>query len=376
MENYGLITIVTSLAAILSIISDFGTQLIGIKETSRARDKIRESNVILHLFSIRIAMGLIVSVFFLIVVNLGRFLNENQSLFLLSIPIMLANTINTSWYFQGKENLALYTLINFTFKSITLCLIILLINQPNDIIKVPIINTLGIFLANIISLAYLKKKYKLILVPINVKVIKVFLRKCTPLFTSSVITTSYNQLIPILIGSYISPLAAGNFGVADKIIKLANNIFTPVSQLFLPILNGNRHNSEQEKFESIKKLLLLSIIGMLILSFIGYFTSDMILSYFVNAEEKLNILSILEILWILPVVIAISRVLSQNFMLTFNLQHQLPKVYFLGIILMMPALCYSLLSQSIQLLAWSIVGVETAIMINLWRITVRYQKRK
>ena len=253
-ENYGTYVYAVSIVSYLVIILNFGFNISATKEISvNKSNKERIDEIVSSVFIIKsVLFGLVFLILFLLIKFVPS-LNHLSILLLLVMHTCVYELLFPFWFFQGIEKMGYITLVNFISRSISVILIFLLINEEGQILRVPIVNSLGTFGAVITSIALLKFKFKIRFYLPSKSILYNYFKESAIYFLSNVSTQIYTNSTRFITGSFFGMTSLAYYDLAEKIVRL----------LRLPIRVGN-----QAIFPSIVKDPGINRIKHFILAFI------------------------------------------------------------------------------------------------------------
>lgn len=129
---------------------------------------------------------------------------ENRLLHLTSFLWVVGQGFSPIWYFQGKEDLKIYTLVQAISKLIYLIFIIILVNGQSDYMMIPLINGLVAILATAFLYGFLFFKFKLsfLVFDISLRAVTQTLKVSYSYFLSRVSVVLYSTANVFFLGLY------------------------------------------------------------------------------------------------------------------------------------------------------------------------------
>lgn len=303
LEGFGLIVLSQTLVGYFIIFIDYGFSLTGTKYISENRTNEQKINsIVSEILLIKIfcfAVGLIIYTFVIFAFPTFR---ENKLLFIITYFMSLGNVFFPVYYFQGLEKMHVTALFNIIPKLLALVFIFIFVKNPDDLLTVALITTVGFTCSGVLSLLYsiflgvrLQKTTVSCLIHRTNEAKEVFLG----MLSSNISTNS----IVLILGVLTTPVTVGAYSAVEKFIKPVGFFSNTLMQVIYPhMVKLKSMNLDFRRFSlkvSIIYILLLSF-GLLIYKFILIH----FLSYLIdNTRESELILDILIFLPLIPAIL-------------------------------------------------------------------------
>lgn len=257
VEKFGLVMFAQALVTYLNSVSEYGFNLSATREIAISRsDTDRVSRIFSEVLGAK--MTLMILTFNIMLALLFAFdkFSEDKFLYILTFGTVLGQVMLPNWLFQGMEQMKFISILNVSARALFLVLIFLIIRNPDDYIKVPMLNGLGMITAGIAGLLLGKIRFKLKIGLPSLAGICGQLRMGWNLFVSTVAITLYRNSNVFLLGLVAPYSVVGYFAIAEKIVKAVQSMITPVTQSLFPFIS--RKFAAVSVSESINTLLNLS----------------------------------------------------------------------------------------------------------------------
>lgn len=261
--NYGIFSLVSSMAVIFYSISDWGTNLIAVREASKSEEN--TSLILGQMFWLRTFLALVATLLFLLFVNFNPFFagfKKEAFLCFWLIPLLSLKT-TSHIVFQSRLK---YHLITLGEVLSTLAFLVILVFAGNNFS----LNLVFIFLVISSSLStffmiLLVFKETKIIFKINFAFMKRFIKEAFPLGLLMVVFNLYNRADSFILQAISGNAKTGIFLLAFKVhdnlilgaAYLMNAFFPLISQLGSVNLNKKKMNEVLQKAFDI--LLVISI---------------------------------------------------------------------------------------------------------------------
>jgi len=261
VSGYGRYALVISFINLLVALANWGTQIIGVRELAKAKNK---GAVFGSLICLRLALAAGATVIGLCLILLLPLFNDVKLLAIISLPLTLGIITEVTFevVFQTFVKMGIKSIINITSSAIFL-LATLFFLRSNLGVLAPIFawfvaKITAIFLSNLFSKGLIKEKPK----P-DPAVVKDLLKDSLPLGALLVLFAGYDQAVDsMMIKSFLGSSSVGIYSFAYKIYS---NLVMPayfLSNTIFPMLSKNKG----PRFRKILALAAkLTILGLLVL---------------------------------------------------------------------------------------------------------------
>lgn len=266
MDAWGIFVFATSVAAYFVFLINFGFDLPATKRVAENIRSINELNKIFILvFYAKNLLFILTSLIFVFCLFNFSVLEKNKLIFFLCYLQIYSYILIPPWFFQGLQNMKYLTIVQFIFKLLSLPIIFLTVNQPQDIVNYSLIITLTSLSSGILIFIQTLLKYNFRFVSISYTEIKSLIHDSKPFFYSSISSSIKEYSIPIIIGSFLDMKAVAIYDLANKIILVPRTIFLSINAAIFPKLIVNL--STQVVKQVIKYEYILSgvaIVGIIV----------------------------------------------------------------------------------------------------------------
>mgnify|MGYP001172760283 CR=1 FL=1 len=281
-EKFGIYVFANAAMIYFQMLVDYGFTLSSTKDCSIHRDNKQVLSVIMS--SVIQAKLTLSGVGFLILLMISKFLNtfaDNMVFLLLSyIPVFLSAFI-PDFLFRGLEKMNVITYRTLIMKIIYTILIFIVINDPNDYIFIPIINSLSTII--VIFFVWYFITYRL---QINYKVMDIrstfqAIRESSVFFFSRIASTVYGASNIFVLGLFHSNSALAQFGVANTLYTGLRSLFSPIADSLFPYMVN-------KKDFSLIKIVIVVAIPIIVAGVILLFVFAEPIILFVCGEEYIG----------------------------------------------------------------------------------------
>jgi PST family polysaccharide transporter len=242
VENFGLLSFSLSIIMYFNILVSFGFELSATREISSHREDAKKiSEIFASVMIIKIFLaGVSLSILLLLGAFVG-FIQENFLLYIVTFGVVIGNLVFPSWFFQGMERMKYITYINVVSKVVFTILIFVLVQNEDDFIYVPILNSLGAFLGGIYSIWLLFKLFDVKLqYPPWESIISQF-KNSSHFFLSRVANNGSRYYATTVIGIYFGNTLVGYYSMVEKLFYAFMSVGGIISQTIYPYMSRTKN---------------------------------------------------------------------------------------------------------------------------------------
>ncbi|WP_379970610.1 oligosaccharide flippase family protein [Ectobacillus sp. sgz5001026] len=337
-ENYGVLVFCVAIMQFLNIFADYGFNISGTRDIAvNKQDKDKVNDIYNVILTIKLIFTLLVGIVYIIVIETLPFFNDHKVAYLLSFLILIGNSLFPIWLYQGLERMKYMTYMNIVVKILVTIFIFVFIRSTVDIDLAVFLQTLYFILPGIISIFFVKLKFHIDYTFItDIRKLAGELVKGRHVFLTNLWINFYNQGPLVLVGFLSGNIAAGHFGIGQKIMGAFYGLSQPVTQAVYPHI-CELYDSKKEEFHRFKKkfIWISSMLSLLISILLFVFSSQLVA--FVVGKPSDTVTRLIQ-LFSLIVFLAIMNTVMARIMYAMNLQNVLNKSY------VMAAFAFALLS--------------------------------
>lgn len=317
-EKFGLIAFAQAFIGYFNILTDYGFNLSATRDISINRkdnDKVSEifSSVIVIKFGLLILSLFIMT---LIIFSFDKFRSE-WPIYYLTFGVVIGQVLFPVWFFQGMEKMKYITFLNILARIIFTISIFIFVKNASDFLYVPILSSLGSIVAGIVALWIVFKDFRVKFRMPDFERVKFHLKEGWYIFISTVAISLYTTSNTFILGLFTNNIIVGYYSAAEKIIRAAQGLLSPVSQTIFPHVSKLINESKDAGIKFIRRITYL--IGGLsfIISLVIFILANLIVEIILGSQYTESII-ILRILAFLPFLVGLSNVFGVQTMLTLN----------------------------------------------------------
>ncbi len=355
-----------SIAQIFTIITDYGFNLTGPKLIAKSKNNILKiQEIFIDVTLIRCCFGVVGLFFFILIFSVT--LNSDLNIFLLAYFTVLGNIMFPQWLFQGLENLRALSMIQIAIRLASFISIIIFVHKPDDVAYAVFIQSSVFIFGGIIAapLVYKHTGIRRISLP-TANNIKSRLKENFSGFISMLSVSVVSSSNVAILGFMVSAEEVARYHVAEKLIRSIQIMYNPLIGALYPYTIRLAGADASAALVFNTKLIKLAIIIGLFISISVLFLSPIFLEFAFGARynESINLLR-----WFspFPLIIAISSVLGNLFLLPFGGDRSYGRVYLFSTFI-------NFLFFPIAVSIWGAAGavfvnimIEALIAIGFWR---------
>ncbi len=320
-EGYGKISVGMALSFFLIVFIDYGSDIVGVKEVAVYReDRDKLEQIFVTTYSAKMVLLLAVVFAASMVFYFVPYFSNEKTLFFLSLPILLGQLINPTWFLQGVENFKWITILNVISKVIYVVGIYVLIKHDSDYVYNNLVWGIGMIVAHGIAFGYLLHTYSFSFKTVNREAVFALIRGNFSMFSSQIFVSLQMYAPVVLISFFGNNTMAGQFKIVDQVIVIFKTYILLFFNYAYPRVCYLLEKSVNEGLRFWKTYNGANAIFILV-SMGGIFIfSDAIVSYF-NPKEIATISALLRIAVLIPILQSIGIPLKQ-LVIGFNKQKE------------------------------------------------------
>jgi len=362
-EKFGLIAFAQAFIQYFNILTDYGFNLSATREISIHRENKEKVSEIFSSVMI-IKLGLLVLSFLIMTIIVFSFekFRKDWLVYYLTFGMVIGQVLFPVWFFQGMERMKYITILNITAKLIFTVFIFVFVHGVSDYIYVPLLNSLGFCIAGVLALWIVFKNFDLSFRIPRLITIKHQLKEGWYIFISTVAISLYTISNTFILGLFTNNTIVGYYSAAEKLIKAAQGLLTPVSRTIYPYISKLVKESKERGLQFIQKVIFLIGGISFLLSVSMFIFADLIVKLLLGNQYTESVV-VLKILSFLPFIIALSNIFGIQTMLTFNYKEAFSKI-------LISASIINILLAFVLVPLYQHVGISFAVLISEIFVTV------
>ena len=365
LSNYGKAAAAMAIIFFLMVFIDYGCDISGVKAISVNRenkDKLR--SVFATTYGAKFLLLLIVLLVSTLLILFVPYFKSESQLYLLSLPILVGQFLNPTWFLQGVENFKQITTINILSKLLYVIGIFQVVNTTTDYIYVNLCWGIGMIIANGISVYLICKSLKVDSSYFHLSAVIHHIKTEFSIFYSQIFVSIQLYSPLILIGFFGGATMAGIYRVVDQVVVIFKTYLLLFFNFAFPRVCYLLGGSTQK---GVKFWLLynsLNFVFILFAMFLIHVNAEIIVAYF-SPNDFESIAELLRIGVYIPISMALSIPLKQ---LVLGLSHN--KYYVnttVTLAIFNLGLLISIISNyGVEGVLWSLIATEILMVIILY----------
>lgn len=291
-EGVGIDAYVMSVVQLFLVFSILSIPIYGSRQIAIKLNSKDETNEFWSIFLIQITISILTCIIYLIFVSS---ITEYKLLYYIQLFSLFAASIDISWYFFGKEQIKGITIRNILVRIVSIILIFTFVKNSNDVGVYILINSLTLFVGQLIMWIPLLKEIKFS--GFSFSNSKEHILPIATLFIPQIMIQVYVLINKIVLGNIAGETEVGYYNQANKIVKIALGIITALGTVLLPRIasefaKGNREMVKNYTEHTLQFILLITlpmVLGLIAIApnFVTWFLGD----EFLPVTDLLKIMS-------------------------------------------------------------------------------------
>ena len=284
-ENFGLIHLAFSILTLYAIFVRFGYDFNAPVKIAKIYDKQEEASYVNRIINLRVFLSL--TLFLTSIPIILIFVDGNlNKILIFSFTILISESLNPLFFFQGKNKILPQVILNFFSKSIYIILILLFISGSNDAYLANFFYGISISIFYIIYWITYFKKSPIRNIGFSIRKTIFSFKENFVFFTSSAFAHFSLNSALILLSLFASDKELGRFTLAYKIVFILRMVPVFFVQSVLQQASKSFISSKEEYKVYTNRYFKFGLLITFLISILSCFFSDLIIYIF--AHEKIN----------------------------------------------------------------------------------------
>lgn len=250
-EGIGAWNFTNSIVTYFVLVAGLGLSNYAVREIAYVKEdqkSLSEKFIELQMFN------MLFSIFVLFVYILFSLNLPNRNLFLIQSLMIVSTILDISWFFQGIEDFKKVAVRNVSIKITALVLIVLLVNNPDDLLIYAGIVSGSTLLSTLILWVSLKKYIRIEKVEFG-NVIAHF-KPSLNFFLLKLSATLFNNISKTILGIFSGLVAVGLFSSSLTLIIMVGTLIHSMNIVMMPRLSNLFKNEGEDKLIKVFKKVI------------------------------------------------------------------------------------------------------------------------
>lgn len=371
VDYFGKLSYSQVISMLATFFVDFGFNFSAAKEVSiNLENRKKLGRLFVNVQSAKIAIYILVCIVgglcFLIIPQQKI---DNQ-LLLIGVFSSVSSVLTPGWFLQGIGRNSLMAFANLFSRVVSITMVFFLVKGKDNLIMASFLQLFAPSLAGIIVLFILKRNKFISFRGSSLSFLdcKRLISESFHNFSASCITLGFTYFNPLLIKYFIGDAALGVYSLADKLVNVLRQLYSPMIQAnfsgFCDLFNNGLKSKIRKKTIMISLFfLILSVVSF----FLNYLLGDVIIPLFFaksySAIDIVKVVNLISIMIVTQFVISLSMVVVNLIIIPSNNSRYLKVIYAIGLFLYFLIIYPMANVFSIYGVALSITLVELSIVI-------------
>ena len=228
VDAYGVVSFVRSVMVYIQLTVDFGFMLSGTKEIVEAgKDKEKISEITSRILFARIILAFVSFAVLLVLSFVLPILARYKTFALLSFFPVFLSVFLFDFVFRGIEKMQVISTRFVIMKSIALVFTFVMIKDDSNLLWIPLLDTIGSFIA-VILVAFQLKKNSVIPGLSTFKKAWESIESSFNYFISNLATTAFNAFNTVVIGIVLTTTEVAYWGICMQLVGGIQALYTPI----------------------------------------------------------------------------------------------------------------------------------------------------
>lgn len=368
--RYGKVMFAQAFVMYFVVLVDYGFTLSATREVSIHRDDKEKLTQIYS--SVMIIKAVLIAVSFcillLVVFSFDKF-RCDWKLHFFTFGLVIGQALFPVWYFQGVERMKYITIINILSKVIFTILIFVVIRTPEDYFFVPVVNSLGMIVAALLSLWIIHKQFGQIFAFQKIAIIVGHFKESTQFFLSRVSLSLYTASNVFVLGLILNTTMVGYYSIAETLYKGLQSLYSPIVTTLYPYV------AKQKNISLFKKIFTFTVIGNVAVIAILAISAKTLFALLFGVGYTLSSVYVFYILLIASLVVVPSIMMGYPFLAALGHPNEANRSIIIGSTAHLIGLCLLVILDALTIFTVSCMVVVTeSIVISLRIYSIRRYK--
>ena len=188
-------------------------------------------------------------------------------LFFTAMGMVLGEVMTPVWLFQGMERMKYVTITTATARIVFTALVFVAIREAEHYRYILLLDSVGYILAGVLSLWLARRQFGIAFRVPSKQAVWHQLADGFTIFCSTFFISLYRNLNIVLLKFFVPSSVVGVYAVAEKVVKAAQSVVTPVSQALFPHMADRfKQHTLRDNLTTLMRIARLLALGTAIMT--------------------------------------------------------------------------------------------------------------
>ncbi|MDO8035046.1 oligosaccharide flippase family protein [Janthinobacterium sp. SUN128] len=314
-KKFGSLSFSLATVQFLILLTDYGFNYSATKSISIAgQDKQVISQVFFRTMWAKILLCLICFIALLVMIEMLDTYAAIKDLLFINFLAVVGTVIYPLWLYQGLERMGAITLFSVLSRGCVLICFYFLVKNENDINAAMLLLAVPNILAGCFALVTIYREKLVFWVGFSVDEIKKALLEGGQVFSSTLLTSMYTLMTPVVMGFVAGPVSVGYLNVANTVKQAVCGVFSPLLQAYFPRVNA-LYVTDKNASRALASKIFKYVMSMLIFISAGLFLMSGLIVEKAFGAQYAAAIPVLKVLAFAPFFIMANSVMGLLFMI-------------------------------------------------------------
>lgn len=280
-EAYGLYVFALTVSNYFDLLVNYGFDTPAVRRVVECKDDKQALSAILSaIFTGKLLLFALSLLVFIPLVLSVPLMRENWLLFSLPFIQIFGMMLFPIWYFQGRKNMKIVTIINLIFRLLMIPLVFLFISSPEDNVLYMLIVVGMVFLGGVVATFQIRVRDGISYGLANLSELKIYFKEGWSFFLSSITGVFKESTLTLFLGICFGMHEVALYDLAVKIVNIPRLFTQSINKALFPEVVDKASKSRVKKIFRYEAL-----IGLLVMACVAVFGYFLVL--FMGGKEML-----------------------------------------------------------------------------------------
>lgn len=280
-EAYGLYVFALTVSNYFDLLVNYGFDTPAVRRVVECKDDKQALSAILSaIFTGKLLLFALSLLVFIPLVLFVPLMRENWLLFSLPFIQIFGMMLFPIWYFQGRKNMKIVTIINLIFRLLMIPLVFLFISSPEDNVLYMLIVVGMVFLGGVVATFQIRVRDGISYGLANLSELKIYFKEGWSFFLSSITGVFKESTLTLFLGICFGMHEVALYDLAVKIVNIPRLFTQSINKALFPEVVDKASKSRVKKIFRYEAL-----IGLLVMACVAVFGYFLVL--FMGGKEML-----------------------------------------------------------------------------------------